>query len=89
LLQADWTADGRGITYVDSATQTNLWVHPLDGSPARQLTDFPDDGPTIAAYAWSSDGTRLAVARGASTHDIVLVKGFKRALAQLHGGTTP
>jgi Tol biopolymer transport system component len=89
LFQAGWATDGRGITYVDAATQTNLWVHPLDGSPPHKLTDFPDDGRTIAAYAWSSDGTRLAVARGASTHDIVLVKGFKRALAQLHGGTAP
>jgi len=41
---------------------------------------------TIAAYAWSTDGMRLAVARGASTHDIVLLRGFKRAIAQLRGG---
>jgi Tol biopolymer transport system component len=86
MLQAQWTSDERGVTYVDAESQTNLWIHPLDGSPRRQLTDFPDDGRTIAAYAWSSDGTRLAVARGASTHDIVLLRGFKRALARLRGG---
>ena len=72
-----WTPDGRGIAYVDGDTQTNLWVQPLDGTPAHQLTQFTD-GRTIPSFAWSRDGKRLAVARETVTNDIVLFKGLKR-----------
>jgi hypothetical protein len=72
-----WTPDGRGISYVDGDTQTNLWVQPLDGAPAHQLTHFTD-GRTIPSFAWSRDGKRLAVARETVTNDIVLFKGLKR-----------
>ena len=72
-----WTPDGRAIAYVDGDTQTNLWVQPLDGAPAHQLTHFTD-GRTIPTFAWSRDGKRLAVARETVTNDIVLFKGLKR-----------
>lgn len=72
-----WTPDGQGIAYVDGDTQTNLWVQPLDGAPAHQLTHFTD-GRTIPSFAWSRDGKRLAVARETVTNDIVLFKGLKR-----------
>ena len=72
-----WTPDGRDIAYVDGDTQTNLWVQPLDGAPAHQLTHFTD-GRTIPSFAWSRDGKRLAVARETVTNDIVLFKGLKR-----------
>jgi Tol biopolymer transport system component len=72
-----WTPDGQGIAYVDGDTQTNLWVRPLDGKPARQLTRF-NDGRTIPGFAWSRDGHRLAVARATVTNDIVLFKGLRR-----------
>src|SRR5207253_5672353 len=54
-----WTPDGRAVAYVDGATQRNIWVQPLAGGPPRQLTRFTDR--TIADFAWSRDGTRLAV----------------------------
>ena len=40
---------------------TDLWVQPIDGSPSRQLTQFPADGQQIWGVAWSADGRRLAV----------------------------
>jgi serine/threonine protein kinase/Tol biopolymer transport system component len=72
-----WTRDGLGIAYVDGETQTNIWVQPLDGSPARQLTRFTD-GRIIPSFAWTRDGKRLAVARATVTNDIVLFTGLKR-----------
>jgi hypothetical protein len=68
--------DGRGLAFVDGDTEANVWVQPLDGQPPHQLTHF-NDGRTIVSFAWSRDGTRLAVARATVTNDIVLFKGLK------------
>jgi Tol biopolymer transport system component len=70
-----WTPDGRGVAYIDGATRQNIWVQPIDGGAPRQLTHFPDR--IIAAFAWSRDGTRFAVARATVTNDIVLFKGLR------------
>ena len=70
-----WTPDGRGVAYIDDATRRNIWVQPLDGGARRQLTRFTDR--TIGDFAWSRDGTRLAVARATVTNDIVLFKGLR------------
>jgi eukaryotic-like serine/threonine-protein kinase len=72
--QPRWTPDGRGIAY---PRESNLWVQPLDGGPPHQLTHFTD-ARTIADFAWSRDGRRLAIARATVTNDIVLFKGLKR-----------
>jgi Tol biopolymer transport system component len=69
-----WTPDGQGIAYAGPGS--NLWVLPLDGKPSRQLTHFTD-GQTIADFAWSRDGRRLAVARATVTDDIVLFSGLQ------------
>jgi hypothetical protein len=79
LTRPKFTADGRAIAYIDSTTQTNIWIQPLDGGAPRQLTHFADEGRTIWDYAWSADGKRLAVARGTITNNIVLLRGFNRA----------
>jgi Tol biopolymer transport system component len=72
-----WTPDGRGFAYVDADTQSTLWVQPIDGKPPHQLTHFTD-GRTIADFAWSRDGKRLAISRGTVSNDIVLFKGLRR-----------
>ena len=72
-----WTPDGRDIAYVDSVTQANIWIQPLDGKPPRQLTPFTD-ARTIGDFAWSRDGKRLAISRVSVTNDIVLFKGLKK-----------
>jgi len=79
LTRPKFMADGRAIAYLDGATQTNIWIQPLDGSAPHQLTHFADDGKTIWDYAWSTDGKRLAVARGSISNNIVLLRGFNRA----------
>jgi Tol biopolymer transport system component len=67
-----WTPDGRGVAYAKDA---NLWVQPLSGGAARQLTRFTDGGP-IRSFAWSRDGKRLAITRSTVTNDIVLFDGL-------------
>jgi Tol biopolymer transport system component len=72
-----WTPDGKGIAFYYLGPGGNLWVQPLDGSPLRQLTHFADDRQ-IMDFVWSRDGTRLAISRNTTTHDIVLFRGLRR-----------
>jgi Tol biopolymer transport system component len=68
-----WTPDGRALGYVHG---TDVWLLPINGGPARQVTQFTD-GQGIGHFAWSQDGQRLAVSRATFSSDIVLFKGFK------------
>jgi Tol biopolymer transport system component len=77
LFVLHWMPGGHAIAYA-SVSGTNIFVHPLDGSPERQLTHF-SDGRNIVDYLWSRDGKRLAIARDSTTQDIVLFRGIKPA----------
>jgi Tol biopolymer transport system component len=68
-----WSHDGKSLVYVETRNGvSNLWSHPLDGSPPKQLTDFQSD--QIFSFAWSRDGEQLALARGTETSDVVLIR---------------
>jgi Tol biopolymer transport system component len=68
--------DGKGIVYpIHDKGADNLFVQPLDGSAGRQLTKF--DSLHIYSYQFSPDGKRLALVRGDSPSDIVLIKDAK------------
>jgi Tol biopolymer transport system component len=75
FLLIRWAPDGQAIAYATN-TSPNITVHPLDGSPERQLTHFTDSRRVID-FAWSRDGKRLAVARNSISQDIVLFRGIK------------
>ena len=50
--------DGQAVAYVaDTGGQLNLTVHPLDGSPPRQLTEGTDW--SVRQVAWAPDSTTL------------------------------
>jgi Tol biopolymer transport system component len=67
-----WTGDGKAITYVDNRGGSgNIWSQPLDGSPARPLSNFSTG--QLFSLAWSRDG-RLAYSRGLQTSDVVLIR---------------
>lgn len=70
---SDWcfSPDSRAIIYSDTRGATNLWRLPLDGSPARQITDFNAD--VMSSFAYASDGKQLALSRGSTTRDAVLI----------------
>jgi serine/threonine protein kinase len=75
VLLIRWTPDGHAIAYATN-TSPNITVHPLDGSPERQLTHFTDSRSVID-FAWSRDGKHFAVARNSVSQDIVLFRGIK------------
>jgi Tol biopolymer transport system component len=70
-----WPPDGRELAYVDPADPKNIWVQPIVGGAPHQLTKFTEKD--IADFAWSPDGTRLAITRRTRLSDMVLIKGFR------------
>jgi hypothetical protein len=48
---------------------------PLDGGEPKQVTSFTSD--QITNFAVSPDGERLALARGKTTRDAVLMRDLK------------
>ena len=67
-----WAADGKSILYtMNRNNATNIWSQPLDGGPAKQVTDFKDS--LMSGFAWSRDGKNLACTRGISLRDAVLI----------------
>jgi len=74
-----WTLDGKALTYLATKQSgvdgvDNLWIQPLDGGLARQLTNFTSEN--IFSFAWSRSG-KLAISRGVETGDVVLISDFR------------
>jgi eukaryotic-like serine/threonine-protein kinase len=71
-----WTADGQALTYIARRGGiSNIWSQPLEGGPAKQLTDFKSG--EIFNFAWSSDGKQLACSRGSIISDVVLISDLR------------
>jgi hypothetical protein len=69
------SADGKSMTYVDHRGRVdNLWGQSLDGSAARQITDFEEG--RIFSFDWSRE-SRLLASRGVQTNDVVLISEVK------------
>ncbi|MGA3209885.1 MAG: protein kinase [Terriglobales bacterium] len=78
--QLGWTPDGRALMYVHNTTGNtqNLYMQPLAGGPAVQLTHFDSEPALISAYAWSRDGRKFAITRSRyNDTDVVLFSGFR------------
>jgi len=71
-MSPKWMPDGLGITYVD---RQNLWLLPIDGSAAKQLTDYKQG--RLYRREWTRDGKQVAIVRGESTNDVVMITDFK------------
>ena len=68
-----FTPDGKSFVYtVRDKGVDNLWEQPLDGGSARQLTHF--DKSHIWGFAFSKDGTRIAIEQGHLDADAVLLR---------------
>ena len=72
-----WTADSRAIVYADArgdgdSNADNIWSAPLDGSTAKQLTNF--NSGLIFAFQVSRDGKQIALSRGSQTDDVILLR---------------
>ena len=71
--QLRFSPDGKGIVYpVREKGVDNLWLQPLDGGLSRELTNFTS--LKIYSYQWSPDGKSLALVRGDSPSDLVLIR---------------
>ena len=67
-----FTPDGKAVAYVVRENGVdNVWVHPLDGSKGRQITNFGSQ--QIFEFHWSPDGKTLGVRRFHTDSDVVLL----------------
>ena len=64
--------DERGLAYIPPNDPNNIWVQPLGGGTARQITHFADNYQ-VNDFTFSPDGGRLAVTRSLETSDILLI----------------
>jgi Tol biopolymer transport system component len=68
-----FSPDGKGFVYpIREKGVDNLYFQPLDGRTGRQLTNFTS--LKIYSYQWSPDSKKLALVRGDSPSDLVLIK---------------
>jgi Tol biopolymer transport system component/class 3 adenylate cyclase len=73
FMYPQFTPDGHGLAYIIPANGVdNIWVQPLDGSPAHQLTSFNSD--EISAFHWSPSGAKLGLIRGRTDSNVVLIR---------------
>jgi Tol biopolymer transport system component len=71
-----WSPDGKALIFIESKNRVdNLWMQPIDGGPARQLTNFESD--RIFRFDVSRDGGAFSFARGSEDSDVVLVSDFR------------
>ena len=72
-----WSSDGQSLYYLRDTEGgvTNIWSMPLDDKPPKQVTEFKTE--QIYNFALSSDRKQLAVSRGTTTSDVVLIKDFR------------
>ncbi|PWT92079.1 MAG: hypothetical protein C5B55_07020, partial [Blastocatellia bacterium] len=77
LAPVRWTPDGRAIAFTNLQDNgTNIWTIAIDGNgEAKPLTNFKTE--TIFDFSWSADGTQLAILRGSSIRDAVLITETK------------
>ena len=71
-----FTPDGKALAYpIRENSVDNIWVQPLDGAAGHQITHFTSE--QIDAFHWSPDGKSLALLRGHSESDVVLLQQTK------------
>ncbi|HUR81502.1 MAG TPA: protein kinase [Thermoanaerobaculia bacterium] len=71
-----WMPDGRAFLFTDWADGVaNLWIQDVSGGAARQVTFFEEGD--IYAFDLARDGKRVALSRGISTRDAVLIRDWR------------
>jgi Tol biopolymer transport system component len=82
-MQKPWTGpihysvDGKALEYVVRENGVdNIWRQPLDGSAGKWETAFKSEH--ISHFEWSPDGKRLAMSRGHTDSDVVLIRDVQK-----------
>ena len=71
-----WSPDSNGLQYLLTQNgTTNIWEQPLAGGPPKQLTSFTSG--QIFDFNWSPDHTRLLLARGNKSSDVILLNNLQ------------
>ena len=71
-----WTVDGKALLHNCGLNdRKNIWLQPIDGSPARQITHFDDQ--LALFFDVFPGGKEIAVVRGVLSRDAVLIKNFR------------
>ncbi len=75
-----WTPDSTGLLYKDNephhGADSGLWIQPIAGGKPRQLLNWAGE---INYWAdWSPDGDHLALIRGHTVANVVMLKGSTR-----------
>jgi Tol biopolymer transport system component len=71
-----YTRDGKAVVYTTRENGVdNLWQQPLDGTPGKRMTSFKAEH--IWDFHWSPDGSKLALSRGHSDSDVVLLRDMQ------------
>ncbi len=71
-----WNSDGTAITYVGLKDGvSNLWRQNIDGGSPIEVTSF--DTGRIFNFAYSQDGSRLALSRGSFDSDVILLSNHE------------
>ena len=71
-----WSPDGKAIYHNAAANdRKNVWIQPLDGSPAHPVTSFDDS--LILGFDLGPGGKDMAVVRGTLSRDAVMIKNFR------------
>jgi len=69
--------DGKGVVYaIRDKGVDNLWIQPIDRGPGHQLTNFTS--LKIYWFQWGPDGKSLALVRGDTLSDLVLITDTAR-----------
>jgi eukaryotic-like serine/threonine-protein kinase len=68
-----YSPDRKSIAYIVRENGVdNLWSQPLDNSPGKWITTFKSEH--LADFRWSPDGSKLALVRGHTDSDVVLLR---------------
>jgi Tol biopolymer transport system component len=72
VAQLQWSFDGKSLQYIWMKNgASNIWEQRLTGARPRQLTKFTSE--EIFDFGWSPDHSKLLLARGNVSSDVVLI----------------
>jgi Tol biopolymer transport system component len=71
-----WAPKGDALQYVLTKNSvSNLWEQKLTGGAPKQITNFQSG--LIFDSSWSRDGKQLALTRGSTSSDVILISNFR------------
>jgi Tol biopolymer transport system component len=74
--QVTWAPDSRSVMFVKTiGGVSNIWAQALTGGSPHPTATFTSD--RIFSYSWSQDGKQLAVVRGNTLSDVVMISSFR------------